>query len=93
MRSAGVDKFFKKVVLSEDIGVHKPFPEIFYFAMSATQSELHTSLMIGDNWKNDVVGAKDAGLGQIFYNVNKTTKFPFQPTGIIEDWNEIGKIL
>lgn len=93
MRSAGVDKFFKKVVLSEDIGVHKPFPEIFYFAMSATQSELHTSLMIGDNWKNDVAGAKDAGLGQIFYNVNKTTKFPFQPTGIIEDWNEIGKIL
>lgn len=93
MRSAGVDKFFKKVVLSEDIGVHKPFPEIFYFAMSATQSELHTSLMIGDNWKNDVVGAKDAGPGQIFYNVNKTTKFPFQPTGIIEDWNEIGKIL
>lgn len=49
---------FKKIVLSEDIGVHKPFPEIFYFAMSATQSEPHTSLMIGDNWKNDVEGAK-----------------------------------
>ncbi|WP_335645256.1 HAD-IA family hydrolase [Phocaeicola dorei] len=48
----------RKIVLSEDIGVHKPFPEIFYFAMSATQSELHTSLMIGDNWKNDVEGAK-----------------------------------
>ena len=93
MRSAGVDKYFKKVVLSEDIGVHKPFPEIFYFAMSATQSELHTSLMIGDNWENDIAGAKDAGLGQVFYNVKKTTKFSFQPTGIIEDWNEIGKIL
>ena len=93
MRSAGVDKYFKKVVLSEDIGVHKPFPEIFYFAMSATQSELHTSLMIGDNWENDIAGAKDAGLGQVFYNVKKTTKFSFQPTGIMEDWNEIGKIL
>ena len=52
------------VVLSEDIGVHKPFPEIFYFAMSATQSELHTSLMIGDNWKNDVEGAKNVGMGK-----------------------------
>ena len=40
----------------------KPFPEIFYFAMSATQSELHTSLMIGDNWKNDVEGAKNVGM-------------------------------
>ena len=32
MRSAGVEGYFKKIVLSEDIGVHKPFPEIFYFA-------------------------------------------------------------
>ena len=31
MRSAGVEGYFKKIVLSEDIGVHKPFPEIFYF--------------------------------------------------------------
>lgn len=74
MRSAGVDKYFKKVVLSEDIGVHKPFPEIFYFAMSATQSELHT-LMIGDNWENDIAGAKDAGLGQVFYNVKNNEVF------------------
>lgn len=29
MRSAGVEGYFKKIVLSEDIGVHKPFPEIF----------------------------------------------------------------
>ena len=86
-------KYNLYIVLSEDIGVHKPFPEIFYFAMSATQSELHTSLMIGDNWENDIAGAKDAGLGQVFYNVKKTTKFSFQPTGIMEDWNEIGKIL
>lgn len=71
--------------------MHKPFPEIFYFAMSATQSELHTSLMIGDNWENDIAGAKDAGLGQVFYNVKNNEVF--QPTGIIEDWNEIGKIL
>ena len=46
MRSAGVGEYFKKIILSEDIGVLKPYPEIFYFAMSATQSELKTSLMI-----------------------------------------------
>ena len=37
MRSAGIDHYFKKVVLSDDIGVLKPWPEIFHFAMSATQ--------------------------------------------------------
>lgn len=51
MRSAGIDHYFKKVVLSDDIGVLKPWPEIFHFAMSATQSELRESLMVGDSWE------------------------------------------
>ena len=59
MRSAGILHYFRKIVLSEDIGAHKPFPAIFNFAMSATQSEFRTSLMIGDNWKNDIVGARE----------------------------------
>ena len=49
--------------------------------------------MIVDNWENDIAKAKDAVLGKVFYKVKKTTKFSFQPTGIMEDWNEIGKIL
>ena len=64
MRSAGILHYFRKIVLSEDIGAHKPFPAIFNFAMSATQSEFRTSLMIGDNWNNDVAGARDVGMGQ-----------------------------
>ena len=93
MRSAGVEKYFKKVVLSEDIGVHKPFPEIFYFAMSATQSELRTSLMIGDNWKNDIAGAKGAGIDQIYYNTKGDEDFPFRATYVINDWEEVMGIL
>lgn len=93
MRSAGVDRYFKKVILSEDIGTHKPFPEIFHFAMSATQSELKTSLMIGDNWKNDVEGARNVGMGHIYYNVNHETEFPFRPTFVLNDWAEICKVL
>ena len=85
MRSAGVEGYFKKVVLSEDIGVHEPFPEIFYFAMSATQSELRTSLMIGDNWKNDVAGAKEVGMGNIYYVVKKETSLPFKPSFDMKD--------
>lgn len=78
MCSAGVEGYFKKVILSEDIGVHKPYPEIFYFAMSATQPELKTSLMIGDNWENDVAGAKGVGMGNVYYNIKKRDVFAFQ---------------
>ena len=93
MRSADVFKYFKKVILSEDIGVHKPYPEIFHFAMSATQSELKTSLMIGDNWTNDVEGARNVGMGHIYYNVRAEKSFPFPCTFVMNDWEEIGQVL
>lgn len=51
MRSAGIDGYFRKVVLSDDIGVLKPHAPIFHFALSATQSYLEDSLMVGDNWE------------------------------------------
>ena len=68
MRSSDIDKYFRKVVLSDDIGILKPWPEIFHFALSATQSELNDSLMIGDSWENDIAGAKAAGWKTVWMN-------------------------
>lgn len=94
MRSAGILRYFRKIVLSEDIGVHKPFSAIFNFAMSATQSEFRTSLMIGDNWKNDIVGAREVGMGQGYYCPDaEPSVLDFQPTFLLRDWEEIEKVL
>ncbi|WP_418698042.1 YjjG family noncanonical pyrimidine nucleotidase [Bacteroides sp.] len=93
MRSAGIDRYFKKVVLSDDIGVLKPWPEIFHFALSTTQSELKDSLMIGDSWENDITGARGVGMHQAFYNVTGKTELPFQPTYHISDLKELMQIL
>lgn len=93
MRSAGVDGYFKKVILSEDIGVLKPWPEIFNFALSATQSELRESLMIGDNWEADIAGARGVGMHQVFYNVAQRTSFPFTPTYSIDSLKELMNLL
>lgn len=94
MRSAGILHYFRKIVLSEDIGAHKPFQAIFNFAMSATQSEFRTSLMIGDNWKNDVAGARDVGIGQGYYCPDaEPSVLDFQPTFLLRDWKEIKKVL
>lgn len=93
MRSSGIDGFFKKVVLSDDIGVLKPWPEIFHFALSATQSELRDSLMIGDSWENDITGAKRVGMHQAFYNAAGKMDLPFQPTYQLSDLKELMQIL
>lgn len=93
MRSAGIDRYFKKVVLSDDIGVLKPWPEIFHFAMSATQSELRDSLMIGDSWDNDIAGARGVGMHQVYYNVTGRSELPFKPTYQITDLKELLQLL
>lgn len=93
MHAAGIDRFFKKVILSDDIGVLKPWPEIFHFALSATQSELRESLMIGDSWENDITGAKRVGMHQVFYNVNGKKDLPFQPNFQITNLKELMQIL
>lgn len=90
---AGIDSYFEKVILSEDLGVQKPRPEIFYFALSATQSELQESLMIGDSWEADVTGAHNIGMGQVFYNVARLGEFPFIPDYQIDSLKELMELL
>ena len=93
MRSAGIYEYFDKIILSEDIHVHKPYPEIFHFALSATQSELRDSLMIGDSWEADIEGAAGVGMHQMFYNPSQRKDLPFRPTFMIGDWEEAVKLI
>jgi len=93
MRSAGIYEYFDKIILSEDIHVHKPYPEIFHFALSATQSELRDSLMIGDSWEADIEGAAGVGMHQMFYNPSQRKDLPFRPTFMIGDWEEAVRLI
>ena len=92
LRSSGVEKYFKRVILSEDIGVHKPDSQIYSFALSATQSELRTSIMIGDAWNTDIQGAINIGMDYVFFNLQNNVP-PVRPMHEIHDWNEIKKLL
>lgn len=94
MCSAGIEHYFRKIVLSDDIGILKPRVEIFHFALSATQSELRESLMIGDNWENDIAGARNAGMHQVYYSpATNNNPLPFHPTYHINDLLELTTFL
>lgn len=93
MRSSGIDGYFKKIILSDDIGVMKPWPQIFHYALSATQSQLADSLMIGDSWDADIIGARGVDMHQVYYNVKGTTELFFQPTYIVQNLVDVEGIL
>ena len=94
MCSAGIAHYFRRVVLSDDIGILKPHVELFHFALSATQSQARDTLMIGDNWDNDIAGARNAGWAQAYYRpAPDDTPLPFRPTYRIHDLRELTEVL
>lgn len=96
MEASGILHYFKKVVLSEDYGVMKPNREIFHLALSITKSTVSNSIMIGDNWNTDILGAKNINMSQIFYDPNSLfdrSVFCFQPTYVVDSLLKIRDIL
>ena len=73
--NSGLSKYFDKVITSEDAGVKKPNPKIFNYALNLADAASKESIMIGDNWEADVMGAINNGLDAIYFNYKK------QPVG------------
>ena len=69
MHSAGIESYFDGVILSEDIGVNKPNPEIFYHALRVAGVGASEALMIGDNLEVDIAGASRVGIDQVYYDL------------------------
>jgi putative hydrolase of the HAD superfamily len=65
---ARLDRFFKTVTTSEEAGIKKPEPEIFHFAMNKAGSTAMESIIIGDDLAVDVVGARNVGMDQVYFN-------------------------
>ncbi len=68
IKNANLSAYFTQVITSEGSGSLKPNKEIFDYALQATQAELKTSIMIGDNEAADIQGAINAGMDSIFVN-------------------------
>jgi HAD superfamily hydrolase (TIGR01509 family) len=56
------------LVTSEEVGVAKPGAGIFRAALERTGVAADASVMVGDSWTSDVVGARDAGIRAIWFN-------------------------
>lgn len=93
MRTAGIDKYFDALILSEDIGVNKPNRELYEYALEKTGSKLEESIMIGDMFETDIVGAANIGMEQIYFNPKRKESHTFAPTYMVDELLQIKDIL
>jgi putative hydrolase of the HAD superfamily len=51
---------------SQKAGIRKPNPQIFRHALQALRIPASQAVMVGDSWKNDIVGAVGSGIDAIW---------------------------
>lgn len=82
LETSGIANYFQEVIISEEVGAHKPSPKIFQIALEklsgVSQKEnpelwievKKQTLMIGDDIANDIEGAQIFGIDQYYLNSN-----------------------
>ena len=76
----GLYHFFDSVITSQEAGVEKPDIAIFELAMKTMGCKAENSVMIGNSFNDDVLGAINAGMSAVFL----TTKLKDSEREIIE---------
>lgn len=68
MNSSAITPYFKTITNADTVGVKKPNPIIFDHALKFANAKSNESLMIGDNYEADILGALNVGYDAIFFN-------------------------
>ena len=71
METSKILHYFDIIVTSESVGVKKPNPKVFNFALEKANAINSASIMIGDSIEADVEGALSVGMKAIHANFEK----------------------
>jgi len=93
IESAGLSSYFDKVILSDEVGVNKPHPDIFSYALREAGIFPKDAMMIGDNYFSDITGAYNSGIDQIWFNPGNKSAEDINPTHTVKSLRDIKNIL
>jgi putative hydrolase of the HAD superfamily len=75
----GLAPLVDAVVVSGDEGISKPDPRLFDIALDRLGVSAGESVMFGDSWAADIVGAARAGIRCVWFNPRRKPKPPDPP--------------
>ncbi|WP_027138473.1 YjjG family noncanonical pyrimidine nucleotidase [Gaetbulibacter saemankumensis] len=65
---SNIHHYFKTVTNGESVGIKKPNPEIFHYALRQANTTVNKSVMIGDGYEADILGAKSIGMEVVYFD-------------------------
>ncbi len=87
--------YMHAIIVSEEVGVAKPDPQIFHLALNALAVAPDEALFVGDSPENDLRGAALAGMPAIWVNRHRTTlpaDIP-QPLAVVDGLRDLLAII
>ena len=66
IETSGLKPFITNVYISEVVKIQKPNREIFEYAIKSSNAPKRSSVMIGDDWEVDIMGAAAFGIDSVF---------------------------
>jgi len=88
-------QYFSHVFTSGELSCHKPSPDFYLKTLEHLQAEPENSVMIGDDYQQDIIAAKQVGLWTIWLNnknSNRNSAFPYHDFEV-QSLGEIPNIL
>jgi len=91
LREAGLEKSFHSIIYSSDHRMVKPCPRLFEIALRSIDAPRERVVMVGDNLKRDVGGARGAGIASVWISsgIREGEPGAFQPDLTISDLREL----
>ena len=89
----GLAGTFDDLIISGELGVAKPDPQIFHAACTAVGAEPHETVHVGDRLDTDALGAANAGMHGVWLNRNGTEHAPPDGVSMITSLAELPELL
>ena len=95
LERTGLRDHFDALVISEQVGVQKPDPRIFDYALEqAGHPDRERVLMVGDTAESDILGGNNSGLATVWLNAhNRVLPDGIKPTWTVSSLNELEQLL
>ncbi len=87
LEESTITRYFKTITISEEVGYKKPNPIIFNYALEKANTVNTRSLMIGDSYQADILGAINVGIDAILFNYHN-----IDPTDNITSVNSLSDL-
>lgn len=95
VQDTGIAGLFDAIIISADVGLRKPHPEVFRQIAEMLEAAPAEILFVGDTPRYDVLGAHQAGMRTVWLNDRKDPLTPDIPAPdyIIKDLSELPALL